>query len=180
MRLDQPHPCMLGFSLMLLAMSRSLEFAQFTLLFTGCLGILLSRHSSEQLEHICTSFYNRQLEQSVSPLPHIFFSTGRIKHLFHTGMFHAAHINFLHVCSIRYKFSEEKRLEKTAAILCNTLVNTESQRLCWAAGFFVHSQQIRVSLVSRLFASDSRSKAINSENHRSRRWRQQRGMEMHD
>lgn len=159
-------------------MSRRLEIAQFTILFTGCLGILVSRHSSEQLSTSVPAFTIDIWTIRESSATHLF--QHRIKHLFHTGMFHTAHINFLHVCSIRYKFSEEKQVEKTAAILCNMLVNTDHRDCAGQlVSLFSHSKEIKISLVSLFFASDSRSKATNSENHRSRRWRQWRGLEMH-
>lgn len=78
-------------------------------------------------------------------------------------MFHATPINFLHVWGLRCYFSEEKQVEKAAAVLCNMLVNAALQRLCWAAGFCSLTAKALELLISLLFASDSKSEAINSK-----------------
>lgn len=170
-------------------MSRSLEIAQFTILFTGCLGILVSRQSSEQLSTSVPAFTIDIWTIRESSATHLF--QYRIKHLFHTGMFHTAHINFLHVCSIDTN-SQKKNRWKKQLLPYATCWSIKNHRDCAGqlVSLFSHSKEIKISLVSLFFASDSRSKATNSENHRSRRrslemhgsgWRcrQWRGLEMH-
>lgn len=55
-------------------------------------------------------------------------------------------------------------MEKAAAILRNMLVNAALQRLCWAAAVLCSlTAKALELLISPLFASDSKSEAVNSE-----------------